>query len=178
MIKRELSEVEASVLGLVWHDGPSTPYAIRKVFLGSPNPTWSGSAGTIYPLIERLIIRKLIRSTPCSTGKRQGHKISLTEPGKRALQKWLAIPIPDWVAGIPPDPLRTRIRFLGALDPKGQRAFVNAAIHQAEVHLWAVQADCERRQPIGGFPFLMARGTLLSMQSRCAFLAEVAAAMR
>ena len=165
------------MLGLVWHDGPSTPYAIRAVFLRSPNPTWSGSAGTIYPLIERLLERKLIRSISFATGKRQAKKISMTAAGKRALQKWLAVPIPDWVAGIPPDPLRTRIRFLGVLDAKQQKAFVKTAIQQAAEQLRAVRADCDRRRALGGFPYLMARGSLLSMQSRCAFLSEVAAAL-
>ena len=64
-----LSEIEACVLALVSVDGPATPYAIRKVFLNSPNPQWSGSAGTIYPLIGRLLRRKIegvANLRPCS----------------------------------------------------------------------------------------------------------------
>src|SRR5215471_20999039 len=76
-----VSEIEACVLGLLSVDGPATPYAIRKVFLESPNPQWSGSAGTIYPLIERLLRRKLIRSKLCLTGKRRGQRISVTVSG-------------------------------------------------------------------------------------------------
>src|SRR3984893_2193446 len=94
-----LSEIEACVLVLISADGPSTPYAIRKVFLDSPSPQWSGSAGTIYPLIERLLRRKLIRSKLRLTGKRRGYQISLTTPGSRALGLWLSLPIPEWVAG-------------------------------------------------------------------------------
>jgi hypothetical protein len=37
-----------------------------------------------------------------------------------------------------------------------------------------VEADCERRRGKGGFQYLIARGALLSMQSRIAFLQEVA----
>jgi DNA-binding PadR family transcriptional regulator len=87
--KNELSEIEGCVLGLLAVDGPATPYAIRKVFLESPNPQWSGSAGTIYPLIERLLRRKLIRSKVCLTGKRRGHRISITPSGSWALKQWL-----------------------------------------------------------------------------------------
>lgn len=170
----KLSEIEACVLALVSVDGPATPYAIRKVFLRSPSPQWSGSAGTIYPLIERLLRRKLIRSKVCLTGKRRGHQISLTPAGSRALKNWLAVPIPEWVAGVPPDPLRTRIRFLGAINRKQQRAFLRDAHRRTQAHLRAVEADCERRRPKGGFPYLIARGALLSMQSRCAFLQELA----
>ena len=31
--------------------------------------------------------------------ERQAQKISLTAAGMRALKQWLAVPIPDWVAG-------------------------------------------------------------------------------
>jgi DNA-binding PadR family transcriptional regulator len=174
MVSDSLSEIEACVLALVSVDGPATPYAIRKVFLNSPSPQWSGSAGTIYPLIERLLRRKLIRSRVCLTGKRRGHHISLTAAGSRALKTWLSLPVPDWVAGVPPDPLRTRVRFLGAIDAREQRAFLQDAHQRTQAHLRAVEADCERKRANGGFHYLMARGAFLSMQSRCAFLQEVA----
>jgi DNA-binding PadR family transcriptional regulator len=162
------------VLALVSVDGPSTPYAIRRVFLDSPSPQWSGSAGTIYPLIERLLRRRLIRSKLCLTGKRRGHQISLTAAGSRSLRLWLSLPIPEWVAGVPPDPLRTRVRFLGAISANQQTTFLQNAHQQTQAHLRAVEADCERKHAKGGFQYLMARGALLSMQSRCTFLQEVA----
>src|ERR1700730_7616383 len=130
-----LSEIEACVLVLISADGPSTPYAIRKVFWESPNPQWSGSAGTIYPLIERLLRRKLIRSKVCLTGKRRGHRISVTSSGSWALKQWLSVPIPEWVAGVPPDPLRTRVRFLGSVSYTQQRAFLQGAHQRARAHL-------------------------------------------
>lgn len=177
MARNRLSEIEACVLALVSVDGPATPYAIRKVFLNSPSPQWSGSAGTIYPLIERLLRGKLIRSKLCLTGKRRGHEISLTPAGSRALRSWLSLPIPEWVAGVPPDPLRTRIRFLSAISAKQRRAFLQNALQRTQLHLLVVEADCERKRAKGGLPYLMARGALLSMQSRCAFLREVADAL-
>src|SRR5580704_2962890 len=124
-----LSEIEACVIALVSVDGPATPYAIRKVFLDSPSPQWSGSAGTIYPLIERLLGRKLIRSKLCLTGKRRGYQISVTAAGSRALRAWLSLPIPEWVAGVPPDPLRTRVRFLGVISRNHRTAFLQN-VHQ------------------------------------------------
>jgi DNA-binding PadR family transcriptional regulator len=170
----QLSEIEACVLALVSVDGPATPYAIRKVFLDSPSPQWSGSAGTIYPLIERLLRRKLIRSKLCLTGKRRGYQISLTTAGSRALGLWLFVPIPEWVAGVPPDPLRTRVRFLGTIRPHLRRAFLQDAHRRTQAHLRTVEADCERKRAKDKFQYLMARGALLSMQSRCAFVQEVA----
>jgi DNA-binding PadR family transcriptional regulator len=174
---RQLSEIEGCVLGLLSVEGPATPYAIRKVFLQSPSPQWSGSAGTIYPLIERFLQRKLIRSKPCLTGKRRGQRISVTASGSRVLKQWLSVPIPEWVAGVPPDPLRTRVRFLGALSNTQQRAFLQSAHQRARAHLLVVEADCEGKRGKRGLQYLMARGALRSMQSRCAFLQEVAHAL-
>jgi DNA-binding PadR family transcriptional regulator len=174
---KKLSEIEGCVLGLLSVDGPATPYAIRKVFLESPNPQWSGSAGTIYPLIERLLRRKLIRSKVCLTGKRRGHRISISSSGSRALKQWLSVPIPEWVAGVPPDPLRTRIRFLGAIGNQLRQQFLHDAFRRTQAHLAAIEADCARRHTRGKFEYLIARGALLSMQSRCAFLHEVSEAL-
>lgn len=170
----QLSEIEGCVLGLLSVEGPATPYAIRRVFLRSPNPQWSGSAGTIYPLIQRLLRRKLIRSKLCLTGKRRSQRISVTPSGSRALKQWLSVPIPEWVAGVPPDPLRTRVRFLDAISATQQRVFLQNAHQRTQAHLHIVEADCERKRGMGGLQYLMARGALLSMQSRSAFLQEVA----
>ena len=173
----DLGEIEGCVLGLLSVDGPATPYAIRKAFGESPNPQWSGSAGTIYPLIERLVRRKLVRSRLSLTGKRRGYLISVTPSGSRALQRWLAVPIPAWVAGVPPDPLRTRISFLGAIGSKGRRQFLEDASRRARAHLAEIEADCARARKVGKLEYAIARGALLSMQSRCAFLEEVREAL-
>src|SRR5580704_18282038 len=137
---RQLSEIEGCVLGLLSVEGPATPYAIRKVFLDSPSPQWSGSAGTIYPLIERLLREQLIRSKLCLTGKRRGHQISLTPAGSRTLRLWFSLPIPEWVAGVPPDPLRTRIRFLSAVGNKLRQQFLQDAFRRTQAHLAAIEA--------------------------------------
>lgn len=168
-----LSEIEACVLGLISVEGPATPYAIRKVFLDSPSPQWSGSAGTIYPLMERLRRRQLIRSEHFRTGKRHGRKISLTAAGALALKRWLAAPVPNWVAGVPPDPLRTRIRFLAACSRQMQREFLASAYRQAMEHLRAIESDCKKKRKADlRFEYLMALGAFLSMQSRCEFLRQ------
>jgi DNA-binding PadR family transcriptional regulator len=176
-VKQTLSEIEGCVLALIHESGPATPYAIRKEFLSSPSPQWSGSAGTIYPLVERLTKRGLIRTTVHLTGQRQGRRMSLTAMGVRAFRRWLSIPVPDWVAGIPPDPLRTRVRFLGALPISGQRAFVAEAVRVAGRQLRVLEADGKVQRARGPFPHLMSRGALLSMQARLAFLEETAKAL-
>lgn len=178
MAERKLSELEGCVLGLLWEKGPSTPYAVRQVFLKSPSPQWSGSSGAIYPLLERLERRKLVRSKAHATGQRQGTLFSLTAAGTSAFRAWLGPPVPEWVIGIPPDPLRTRVNFLGALPAVKRAKLLRAARKDAERHLHLIEEDCRRRQSQGAYERLMARGALLMMQTRCEWLREVAEAAR
>jgi len=176
-MKNDLSEIEGCVLALIGESGPITPYAIRRDFLDSPTPQWSGSAGTIYPLVVRLERRKLIRSTIHYTGDRAGRRFTLTAAGSRAFRRWLSIPVPEWVAGIPPDPLRTRVRFLAALPAHERREFVAEARRAARRQLRALEEDCERQRILGPFHHLMSRGALLTMQARLRFLEDVAKAL-
>src|SRR5215472_1216720 len=90
-----LSELEGVVLGILWREGPRTAYAIRQVFLRSSSPQWASSAGTIYPLVQRLEKRSLIRSEPRPTGRRQARRYMLTPAGKRMLGRWIGPPLPD-----------------------------------------------------------------------------------
>ena len=178
MAHRKLSEMEACVLALIWSNGPSTPYALRQVFLKSPSPQWSGSAGAIYPLVKRLERGKLIRSSAHSTGRREGKLFVLTAAGSRAVEKWLEPSVPDWVAGVPPDPLRTRIRFLGLLPLEKQKELLRVAQQSVEWHLLEMLSDCRRRRVKGGFEYWMARGALMAMRARRAWLREMVAALR
>lgn len=173
MSLRRLSELEACILALVSSTGPATPYAIRQVFLKSPNPTWSGSTGSLYPAVERLLHRKLIRAAAHSTGRREGKLLTITPSGIRAVEEWLQPDMPDWVAGIPPDPLRTRIRFLGALPPAKQKAFLKSAQRAVERYLAEMRRDYPQRRAKGGFELWMARGALLAMRARLSWLRQL-----
>jgi DNA-binding PadR family transcriptional regulator len=178
MAHRKLSELEACVLALIWSNSPSTPYALRQVFLKSPSPQWSGSAGAIYPLVKRLERGKLIRSAAHSTGRREGKLFALTTTGSRAVEKWLEPSVPDWVAGVPPDPLRTRIRFLGVLPLEKQKELLRVALQSVEWHLLEMLKDYKIRRAKGGFEYWMARGALMAMRARRAWLRDMVAAVR
>src|ERR1043166_5626247 len=106
---RNLNELEGTVLGLIGIKGPCTPYVVRKDFQKSASLFWSGSAGTIYPLIERLARHKLIKHASTKDDKRGGNLYVLTRAGEKALKDWLYQPDSAIVIGIPPDPLRNRI---------------------------------------------------------------------
>jgi DNA-binding PadR family transcriptional regulator len=142
MPRQHLSELEGAVLGLLWSKGPTTPYAVRTEFLRSLNPHWSGSAGAIYPLVRRLERRRWIRAATAVLDGRRTRPYRLTAGGLRIFRRWLGPPLLPRVAGVPPDPLRTRVEFLGALSRRQQVRFLAAAEREVRRHLERVQTEC------------------------------------
>lgn len=175
----KLSELEAVVLGLIWQDGPCTPYAVRQVFLRTPSPQWSGSAGAIYPAVQRLEHRGLIRSEAHAQGRRKSRRYHATPKGLGELRKWLKGSQTDWIVGVPPDPMRTRYRFLGLLPPAERRGILRAWQKNMARHTRAVEQDYEHRKKTGdAFSYLLARGALLHLASRRTWLEEATRALK
>jgi DNA-binding PadR family transcriptional regulator len=134
----EASELESTVLGIVWRSKETTAYALRGVFRESPSLQWSGSAGAIYPLVARLERRGWLRSRTHRTGRREGRMYTLTAAGLRVLRAWLGPPLSPAATSVVPDPLRTRIFFIGALTPEERVKF----LEEAEKGLAAELAAC------------------------------------
>jgi DNA-binding PadR family transcriptional regulator len=173
MATGKLSELEGAVLGLVWASGPCTAYTVRRTFLRSPSPHWSGSAGTIYPIVQRLERRRLLASEPHSTGRRRSRLYRVTAAGNQALTAWMGPPLPQAAIGVPVDPLRTRTRFLAALSPERQETLLAEARKRLASHLEEIERDVAERRNGDRYGYLMARGALLSTRARLAWLDEV-----
>jgi DNA-binding PadR family transcriptional regulator len=171
--RRPPSELEGCVLGVIGLEEPVSAYAIGAVFINSPNPQWSGSAGAIYPLVGRLHRSGLVRSTKHSVGRRRSKMFSLTRAGRKVFEAWLGPPVIDPVGGVPPDPLRTRVRFLELLSPGRRVAFLRSARASVNYQMQVVQADCKRWKSERGFRYMMSRGALASMEARHRWLREV-----
>lgn len=116
-----ITELEGAVLGLLWKHGPCSGYTIRKGFLESSNPHWSGSRGAIYPALERLARRGLVGRRRDDVGRRRGRRFSITNRGLDALRGWIDRPSDPRIVAPPPDPLRTRLPFLAVLPPAKRR---------------------------------------------------------
>ncbi|HZN05057.1 MAG TPA: helix-turn-helix transcriptional regulator, partial [Candidatus Polarisedimenticolia bacterium] len=95
MPRRPLTELEGCVLGVLSTLGPCTAYVVRCHFLESPSPYWSGSAGSIYPLLKRLRGLGLVQERPREEGRRRSILLSLTAAGRTALAGWLLPPLPE-----------------------------------------------------------------------------------
>jgi DNA-binding PadR family transcriptional regulator len=177
---RGLTELEGAVLGTISLRAPCTPYRVRRAFLDSPSPYWRGSAGAIYPLIVRLERRGLVRSrSDASAGRRGGRVLALTAPGRRALRAWLRPPWSALVTGVPADPLRTRVSFLGVLSSAERVRFLEAAA----AAMGPAIRDHETRRRAGWhrdapYEALVAEGALAALRARRGWLVRSARELR
>jgi DNA-binding PadR family transcriptional regulator len=169
---KDLTELEGAVLGSVWANAPSTAYRVRQVFARSPSPHWSGSAGAVYPLLDRLKRRGLLSFETRFTGKRAGRQYQLTQRGLSELRRW-ASEITERAAGVPVDALRVRIRFLDVLSATQRNALLTTARRKVTAHLRTVERDCRAQRAAGdALGYLTARGALLALRARLMWLRE------
>jgi DNA-binding PadR family transcriptional regulator len=149
---------------------------VRQELLQSPSPYWSGSAGAIYPLLVRLERQRLVRARDQATGRRRSKAYELTPAGLRHLERWLGPPLSEETAGVPMDPLRTRVRFLGALPPARRSAFLADAEARMRDGLTLMEKSRGAGGPKAGrYEQLNHRGAVAMMRARLAWVREVAA---
>ena len=128
--ERPLTELEGATLGVILRDGPCTSYTVKELFRASPSDFWSGSAGSIYPLMQRLEKRGLVASERGSTGRRGRRDYRITDAGRRAFRRWLTDA--ERAAGMGFDPLRTRLVFFDQLSPQARARFHDAVLDAME----------------------------------------------
>jgi DNA-binding PadR family transcriptional regulator len=170
---RALSELEGCVLGHLWKHGPCTAYAVRKEMLDSPSSHWSGSAGAIYPLLERLEKRGAVVSRQDARGDREHSLYELTRQGRELLKAWLAPSIERDLISIAPDPLRTRMYFLGALTARQRTTFLAQARAKLDRHLTELTHSPDADE----FERLAVRGAVRATRARIAWLEDVRRAL-
>jgi DNA-binding PadR family transcriptional regulator len=141
-------ELEHVILGLVAKFGPLTAYAVRRHFATSPTPAFSSGAGTIYPAIARLVRARLLRARADARGAQTRALLTITAAGRRRHQAWLFDPAGDFLRPSP-DPLRTRIYFLGLLPAREQRAFLARALRTLEAQVSELERYAASYPPEG-----------------------------
>jgi DNA-binding PadR family transcriptional regulator len=173
-----MSDLEMAILGVIWKRAPCTAYVVAREFSGSPSSHWRGSAGAVYPAIERMHRLGLIKQRrdvrlgrPCSL-------LSLSARGLARLRAWLAPPLDEAAATITHDPVRTRTFFLAALPPDQQRQFLEDAERQLQAQIPVLEAEIDRyRQSGDWFSEQAQKGTLHVMAGRLAWLREFRAGL-
>jgi hypothetical protein len=99
----------------------------------------------------------------------------LTQSGFDALRTWLGPEIPAWSVTIPVDPLRTRVRFLGALEPADRVTFLRAADRALAVQIEDAEREAGRFDPgQNPYAYLVPRGVASVARARREWIREAA----
>ena len=172
-----ITELEGVVLGIVRSLQPCTAYAVRRELQASPSTHWSGSAGSIYPLLGRLEEAGLVEALSDTSDGRGRRLVTLTSKGAAALRGWiLEGGTPDVAASVS-DALRTRSFFLDALTAAEQRTFVASALEAAEAFHARTQEYGQSRAEDGKIARLAARGGEYAAEARVRWLRDLLAAL-
>jgi DNA-binding PadR family transcriptional regulator len=113
-----LSDNEGTVLSLIHRIQPTTTYQVWRIYEASPVSNFNTSKGKIYPLIDRLLARGLLKNERVETDARGTEHLWCTKPGERALHAWVKEIRPTHL--LLEDPLRTKVQSFYLLSPEEQ----------------------------------------------------------
>lgn len=89
----EISQLGFALLGLI-HQQPMSGYDLRKVFTTTALGSYSDSPGAIYPALNRLAARGLVRGSVEKSGSVRTRRIfTITPDGLAAFRAWLKRPV-------------------------------------------------------------------------------------
>ncbi|MGH7023702.1 MAG: PadR family transcriptional regulator [Caulobacteraceae bacterium] len=169
-----ITELENCTLATIRRDQPCSAYEVRQVFARSSTPNWSGSTGAIYPVIKRLLGRGLIRVEPQAGDRRARQNLTVTDEGEQAVRAWVTT-IEPWASHATPDPIRTRVSYLGQLASNAQRiAFVKHAYAATERTLKDLRHEVDALKAGPSPEFLAGLGALRQLEARLVWLREAA----
>ena len=176
MTKRTLSELEGVCLGLVRKHGPCTAYQVRQQLKVAPSSHWRASAGSVYPLLQRMEDEELIVKTADSDDGRGRQLIRITRQGRAALKRWLLTGTEQELISSMTDPVRSRLFFLDVLNLTQRTTYLEELItemegylHKTKDHLNTLSADDDPCDYLGSL------GAVKIAEARLEWLKEVAA---
>jgi DNA-binding PadR family transcriptional regulator len=171
-----LTELENCTLSAIRHQQPCSTYAVRQMFAQSPTPDWRGGAGSIYPVVERLMRLGLVEAEADDEDRRHRKSLRVTPAGDHAIAAWISN-LEPWHAKPTPDPLRTRIGFLGQLASDAERtAFFDAAETLTRQTMLELSALAETERAAGEIEHVSTLGAVYQLEARLKWLGEARAA--
>lgn len=170
-----MTELEVSVTGVVWRDGPVSAYQVRERFRVSMTPAWSSSCGTIYPVIRRLLDRGLIAASE-PINRRGTQHLTITAAGRKAVTEWMLSSSPEIAAPVP-DPIRTRLQYISVLPQEDAERFVDEAIAATRRSLHELVESLASRAETSWLDFLAALGSVHQVRARLTWLIAIRPAL-
>lgn len=112
------TEGEGTILAIIHRHQPVTAYQLRSLGKTDLVANFNTSKGKIYPVIQRLLARQLLRAEDVVGDRRKAKRLYCTARGQQALRNWLRIRAEDEI--LTDDPLRDRVQSLSILKPNEQ----------------------------------------------------------
>lgn len=132
--EKSASQFEHMLLALLAGESMSG-YEIRKLLVSTPMAHFSDSPGSVYPALQRLESRGLVRSGEESVGKRKRQRYSLTAKGNSAVQAWLRKPLTREDVMYDIDDLFLRFAFMQPLPKRKVIAFLGDLEKHLQEHV-------------------------------------------
>jgi DNA-binding PadR family transcriptional regulator len=140
-----LTELEGAVLSEIYHRGQKTAFQVRRAFATSFSLEWKGSAGAIYPAVQRLVKRGLIHAS-AARGGRGTRMLRVTDKGRVEMMAWACDPVRGASIGI--DPFRLRSGIWMDLPRKKRQKVFRALIKAIEEAIPPLQGYLKSTDPV------------------------------
>ena len=163
-----MDDLEAGVAAVVWRDGPMSAYRVREEFRASLSRVWSSSAGTIYPVIRRLVERGLLAAT-CEQDKRGTQQLQITGAGRKAVREWLLDGASEQ-AEPAADASRVRLQFMGLVSSDQVDNFIHSAAEASEKVLLRLVDSFHEKSDGEWLEFLSMVGAAMQVHARLKWL--------
>jgi DNA-binding PadR family transcriptional regulator len=122
-----MTDDEGAFLALLLRVQPATAYQLAKIYAESPVSNFGTSKGKIYPLVERLEKRGLLKKQAVSGDARGSDRLECTDRGRAAVHGWVMEIKPNHM--LLDDPLRTKLQSFDLLSRDEQLEWiVNAKV--------------------------------------------------
>ena len=113
-----MTSLDYLLMGLLLRRAQSG-YALGKTIQGLPAGSFSGSPGAVYPALQRLEQKGLIRSRATRAGNRRGTEYALSAKGRRGFEAWVRQPVTPKELLAAVDLVLVRFSFLQAVETPG-----------------------------------------------------------
>jgi DNA-binding PadR family transcriptional regulator len=120
-----LTDDEGTFLALLIRVQPATAYQLSKVYAESPVSNFGTSKGKIYPLVERLARRGLLKKSKVAGDARRSDRLECTTRGQDAVRAWVMEIKPTHL--LLDDPLRTKLQSFELLSRDEQLEWIVTA---------------------------------------------------
>lgn len=172
-----MTELENCALAVIWRLQPCSAYDVRRNFATSPSSEWSASAGSVYPLIERLIRARLVRRRAVARDTRGRSDLFVTAAGQSAIRAWLT-DLEPWTGQSTMDPIRSRMHFLDfLLHDSDRKNFLDRAEALTDQSLQNLARYVENEKKISEINYLASLGAIYELRARKQWLRKVRRAL-